>query len=90
LQAVAHSAGFPSGAVGYNSNFEEASVHVLSISDIVIYGSFLEEQSFPGVLIQAMSLKRLIIAPNLSMISKYVLPLSLLFMLCQKERKEKK
>ena len=72
LQAAAHSAGFPNGAVGHISNLEEASVHVLSISDIVIYGSFLEEQSFPGVLIQAMSLERLIIAPNLSMISKYV------------------
>ena len=71
--------------MGYVSNFEEASVYVLSISDIVIYGSFLEEQSFPGVLIQAMSLKRLIIAPNLSMISKYVLSLSLI--LCQKKQK---
>lgn len=73
--------------MGYISNFEEASVYVLSISDIVIYGSFLEEQSFPGVLIQAMSLKRLIIAPNLSMISKYVLSLSLSLILCQKKQK---
>ncbi|KAJ4797339.1 UDP-Glycosyltransferase superfamily protein [Rhynchospora pubera] len=72
IEAAAHSAGFPDGVVGYISNFEEASLYVLSVSDVVIYGSFLEEQSFPSALIQAMSLKRLIIAPNLSMISKYI------------------
>lgn len=76
--------------MGYISNFEEASVYVLSISDIVIYGSFLEEQSFPGVLIQAMSLKRLIIAPNLSMISKYVLSLSLSLSYCVKRNRKVK
>lgn len=89
MQAAARSAGFPSGAVGFISNFEAASVHVLCISDIVIYGSFLEEQSFPGVLLQAMSLKRLIIAPDLPMISKYVFSLSffLSFILNQKNKK---
>lgn len=45
---------------------------VLSISDVVIYGSFLEEQSFPDILIKAMCLGKPIVAPDLSMIRKYV------------------
>lgn len=45
---------------------------ILSISDIVIYGSFLEEKSFPASLIKAMGFGKPIIAPNLSMIKKYV------------------
>lgn len=46
--------------------------NVLAAADIVIYGSFLEEQSFPDILIKAMSFGKLIIAPDLSIIKKYV------------------
>ena len=44
----------------------------LSAVDLVIYGSFLEEQSFPEILVKAMSIGKPIIAPDLSMIGKYV------------------
>ncbi|XP_020517679.1 uncharacterized protein LOC18425470 isoform X2 [Amborella trichopoda] len=44
----------------------------LDIADIVIYGSFHEEQSFPAILIRAMSLGKPIIAPNISVIRKRV------------------
>ena len=46
--------------------------NVLSMSDVVIYGSFLEEQSFPDILVKAMCLEKPIVAPDLSMIRKYV------------------
>lgn len=46
--------------------------NVLSTSHLVIYGSFLEEQSFPDILIKAMCLGKTVVAPDLSMISKYV------------------
>ncbi|KAL2478723.1 glycosyl transferase family 1 protein [Forsythia ovata] len=45
---------------------------VLSTADLVIYGSFLEEQSFPYILQKAMCLGKPVIAPDLSMIRKYI------------------
>lgn len=45
---------------------------VLSMTDLVIYGSFLEEPSFPEILIKAMSHGKPIVAPDLSNIRKYV------------------
>lgn len=45
---------------------------VLSIADLVIYGSFLEEESFPEILVKAMCYGRPIIAPELAVIKKYV------------------
>lgn len=45
---------------------------VLSAADLVIYGSFLEEQSFPEILMKAMCIGKPIVAPDLSMIRKYV------------------
>ncbi|KAL1198121.1 hypothetical protein V5N11_001206 [Cardamine amara subsp. amara] len=45
---------------------------ILESSDLVIYGSFLEEQSFPEILMKAMSLGKPIVAPDLSNIRKYV------------------
>lgn len=46
--------------------------NLLGISDLVIYGSCLNEQSFPSVLVQAMCLEKLVIAPDLEIIRKYV------------------
>jgi glycosyltransferase involved in cell wall biosynthesis len=46
--------------------------NLLAVADLVIYGSCLEEQSFPSVLVQAMSLEKLVIAPDLTVIRKYV------------------
>jgi hypothetical protein len=48
--------------------------NLLGISNLVIYGSCLDEQSFPSVLVQAMILEKLVIAPDLGMITKYVWP----------------
>ncbi|XP_057780368.1 uncharacterized protein LOC130998945 isoform X2 [Salvia miltiorrhiza] len=45
---------------------------VLSSADLVIYGSFLDEHTFPGILLKAMCFGKPIIAPNLPMIQKYV------------------
>ncbi|XP_077251260.1 glycosyl transferase family 1 protein [Tasmannia lanceolata] len=71
LEAIALNLGYPRGTVqqiridGDFNNF-------LSIADLVIYGSFLEEQSFPAILIQAMCFGKPVIAPDLSMIKKHV------------------
>jgi hypothetical protein len=45
---------------------------LLHTADLVIYGSCLEEQSFPSVLVQAMSLEKLVIAPDLAIVRKHV------------------
>lgn len=52
--------------------FDEDMISFLGIADLVIYGSFLEEPCFPRVLMQAMNLGKVIIAPDLGMIRKYV------------------
>lgn len=46
--------------------------NTLSIANIVVYGSFLEEHSFPDILLKAMCLEKTVIAPDLPMIRKYV------------------
>jgi hypothetical protein len=54
--------------------------NLLAVADLVVYGSCLEEQSFPSVLVQAMSLEKLVIAPDLTVIRKHVcLPMLLMF-----------
>ncbi|KAL0845948.1 hypothetical protein Bca101_019194 [Brassica carinata] len=45
---------------------------ILGSSDLVIYGSFLEEQSFPEILMKAMALGKPIVAPDLLNIKKHV------------------
>ncbi|XP_062215596.1 uncharacterized protein LOC133916100 [Phragmites australis] len=70
LEAVALSAGFPRGAVDHVA--AEDKDNLLGIADLVIYGSCLEEQSFPSVLVQAMSLEKLVIAPDIGIIRKYI------------------
>lgn len=45
---------------------------VLLMADLVLYGSFQTIQNFPPLLIKAMSFKIPIIAPNLEIITKYV------------------
>ncbi|KAI4328856.1 hypothetical protein L6164_021179 [Bauhinia variegata] len=45
---------------------------ILGSADIVIYGSFLGEQSFPEILVKAMCFGKPIIAPDIPMIRKYV------------------
>ncbi|KAL6534773.1 hypothetical protein OROGR_013448 [Orobanche gracilis] len=45
---------------------------VISSAGFVIYGSFLEEHSFPDFLLKAMCLEKPIIAPDLPTIRKYI------------------
>ncbi|PSS24241.1 Phosphatidyl-myo-inositol mannosyltransferase [Actinidia chinensis var. chinensis] len=63
--------------LSYPRNFvrhavEDDADNVLTMADLVIYGSFLEEQSFPDILMKAMCFGKPIIAPDLSVIRKYV------------------
>uniref|UniRef100_A0A0E0C4S6 Glycosyl transferase family 1 domain-containing protein n=1 Tax=Oryza meridionalis TaxID=40149 RepID=A0A0E0C4S6_9ORYZ len=70
LEAVSLNVGFPRGAVEHVASEDKDSL--LGISDLVIYGSCLNEQSFPSVLVQAMCLEKLVIAPDLEIIRKYI------------------
>ncbi|KAL7125749.1 hypothetical protein ABFS83_14G137500 [Erythranthe nasuta] len=45
---------------------------VINTADLVIYGSFLDEHSFPDILLKAMSLEKPIVAPDLPGIRKYI------------------
>ncbi|XP_074279780.1 uncharacterized protein LOC141605052 [Silene latifolia] len=71
MEAISASLDYPEGVVKHADRYANAD-YVLRKANLVIYGSFLEEQSFPDILIKAMSYEKLIIAPGLSMIRKYV------------------
>ncbi|KAH9310555.1 hypothetical protein KI387_025590 [Taxus chinensis] len=71
LQAIALQLGFPTGLVQYASADDDVN-SVISIADMVVYGSFHEEQAFPSILLQAMSFEKPIIAPNLTNFQKYI------------------
>ncbi|RLN25007.1 uncharacterized protein C2845_PM07G16130 [Panicum miliaceum] len=70
LESVALSVGFPKGAVEHVAAGDKH--NLLRTADLVIYGSCLEEQSFPSVLVQAMSLEKLVIAPDLAIVRKHI------------------
>ncbi|KAF3456540.1 hypothetical protein FNV43_RR01193 [Rhamnella rubrinervis] len=70
VEAMALNLKYPDGLVKHVSIDADAD-SVITTSDVVVYGSLLEEQSFPDILIKAMCLGKPIIAPNLSMIRKY-------------------
>ncbi|CBI40456.3 unnamed protein product, partial [Vitis vinifera] len=72
VEAIALKLRYPKGVVKHIAIDVGEADNVLAAADIVIYGSFLEEQSFPDILIKAMSFGKLIIAPDLSIIKKYV------------------
>ncbi|KAF8379630.1 hypothetical protein HHK36_029072 [Tetracentron sinense] len=71
MEAIAVNLRYPSGVVKHIGVDGDVN-SFLSMVDLVIYGSFLEEQSFPDILIQAMCFGKPIIAPDLTMIRKYV------------------
>ncbi|KAG7990513.1 hypothetical protein I3843_02G029600 [Carya illinoinensis] len=71
IEAIALKLKYPSGFVKHKALDVDAD-DILGMADLVIYGSFLEEQSFPNILIKAMCYGKPIIAPDLSMIKKYV------------------
>lgn len=70
MKEIASNLNYPRGTVKHVAIDENEGV--LGITDLVVYGSFLEEQSFPDILIRAMCLEKLIIAPDLSIIKKQV------------------
>ncbi|KAK1425246.1 hypothetical protein QVD17_20594 [Tagetes erecta] len=73
IEEIASNLNYPNGTV-YHAVVDDGDdvYKILSIADIVIYGSFLEEQSFPDILIKAMCFEKPIIAPDLTVIKKYV------------------
>lgn len=71
LETIASKFGYPEETVQLLTCGNDE-INFLSVANIVIYGSFLEEQSFPPVLSQAMSLGKLVIAPDIDMIKKSV------------------
>ncbi|KAF5464390.1 hypothetical protein F2P56_014467 [Juglans regia] len=71
IEEIALKLKYQSGIVKHKALDVDAD-SVLSMADLVIYGSFLEEQSFPDILMKAMCFEKPIIAPDLSMIKKYV------------------
>ncbi|XP_071735917.1 uncharacterized protein [Rutidosis leptorrhynchoides] len=71
LEEIALNLNYPSGSVSH-ADVDDDVYNVLSITDVVIYGSFLEEQTFPDILIKAMCFEKPIVAPDVSIIKKYV------------------
>ncbi|KAF6162107.1 hypothetical protein GIB67_008236 [Kingdonia uniflora] len=71
VEAIAVKLGYPRGTVEH-IGFDGDVNLFLGTADLVIYGSFLEEQSFPSILIRAMCYGKPIIAPDLAVIKKYV------------------
>ncbi|XP_034904882.1 uncharacterized protein [Populus alba] len=71
VEAIAANLSYPRGTVKHFAVDDDVG-SPLGAADLVIYGSFLEEQSFPEILVKAMSIGKPIITPDLSMIRKYV------------------
>lgn len=71
LQTVALQLGFRTGIVQHASQDDDVNI-LLSTADLVVYGSFHEEQAFPAILIRAMSFEKPIIVPKLPIIQKYI------------------
>ncbi|CAI9101206.1 OLC1v1038475C3 [Oldenlandia corymbosa var. corymbosa] len=71
LEAIAVNLTYPAGMVTHIA-LDENLDNILSSSDLVIYSSFHEEPSFPNILLRAMCLKKPIVAPDISIIKKYV------------------
>ncbi|KAL2339820.1 hypothetical protein Fmac_007760 [Flemingia macrophylla] len=70
LETMVHSLKYPRGVIEHivrDLNVDS----ILDAPDVVIYGSFLEEQYFPEILIRAMTFEKSIIAPDVPMIRKY-------------------
>ncbi|XP_075488054.1 uncharacterized protein LOC142527203 [Primulina tabacum] len=71
VETIAQNLNYPKETVKCVS-VDEDTDNVLRTADIVIYGSFLEEHTFPGILLKAMFLGKPIVAPDLPRIRKYV------------------
>lgn len=70
-QTIALKLGYPKEMVKHVA-VDENTDTVISTADLVIYGSFLEEHSFPDILLKAMCFGKPIVAPDLLATRKYV------------------
>ncbi|KAG1355011.1 hypothetical protein COCNU_07G011230 [Cocos nucifera] len=68
---IATHLGFPDGSVRQYGMDHDVN-NLLLMADSVLYGSFEEEQSFPPLLLRAMSFGIPIVAPDLTTVKKYV------------------
>ncbi|CAN0825132.1 hypothetical protein LINGRAHAP2_LOCUS314 [Linum grandiflorum] len=71
IEAIAAKLSYPNGVVKHIGVTEDVS-SILNAADLVVYGSFHEEQSFPEVVMKAMSMGKPVIAPDIAVIRKYV------------------
>ncbi|KAE9595449.1 hypothetical protein Lal_00031236 [Lupinus albus] len=71
LETMARSLKYPRGIIEHIAGDLNAD-SVIGTADVVIYGSILEEPSFPEILMKAMCFEKPIIAPDIPMIRKYV------------------
>lgn len=71
METIAINFGYPGDSVQLIAR-DADEINLLGAANLVIYGSFLKEQSFPPVLLQAMNLGKLVVAPDLSMIKKHI------------------
>lgn len=70
-QTIAINLKYPNGTVKHAGVDEDADA-ILGTANLVIYGSFTKEHTFPGMLLKAMCFGKPIVAPDLPMITKYV------------------
>ncbi|KAF3784394.1 hypothetical protein EJ110_NYTH30259 [Nymphaea thermarum] len=71
FQEIASTLGFPDGYMRHYGMDVDVD-GILLMSNVVLYGSFQDEQDFPPLLIRAMTFKRPIVAPNLTVIKAHV------------------
>lgn len=71
VETMAANLTYPDGMVKHVA-FDENADKILSTADLVIYASFRDEPSFPNILLRAMSFEKPVIAPDVSIIRKYV------------------
>ncbi|WZZ11737.1 hypothetical protein YC2023_104826 [Brassica napus] len=71
IETISQNLTYPKDAVKHVSVVGNVD-KILESSDLVIYGSFLVEQSFPEILMKAMALGKPIVAPDLLNIKKHV------------------
>ena len=73
MQQVASRLGLTQGFVSHHGLDGDAN-GVLIMADIVLYGSSLEEQGFPPLIIRAMTFGIPVITPDFPIMKKYVGP----------------
>ncbi|XP_042043834.1 uncharacterized protein LOC121789431 [Salvia splendens] len=71
VETIALKFGFPKDTVKHVAVDQNIDT-VIDTADLVVYGSFLEEHSFPGVLLKSMCFEKPIVAPDLPATRKYV------------------